>query len=190
MKGMENFINLLNKDNNVTYSTNNENTNINNNNNINNVIIINNNKQVEEENLIFEKLKIKNVNLEDNNGNLSNNKYNNIYNEHLNENEDNKKVNLNYSPTFNLNDETNSIEKINNLLYDELINELGKDVLLDLTSLLKKFVNDNILDFDYDEINKNIKKYYEQKEVNTFIIDKAISKIPDIYYLILEEKIK
>ena len=190
MKGMENFINLLNKDNNVTYSTNNENTNINNNNNINNVIIINNNKQVEEENLIFEKLKIKNVNLEDNNGNLSNNKYNNIYNEHLNENEDNKKVNLNYSPTFNLNEETNSIEKIDNLLYDELIDELGKDVLLDLTSLIKKFVNDNILDFDYDEINKNIKKYYEQKEVNTFIIDKAISKIPDIYYLILEEKIK
>ena len=193
MKGMENFINLLNKDNNVTYNSNNENNSINNNNNnnnINNVIIINNNKQVEDENLIFENLKKKNENLKDNNNILSNNKYNNIFNEHINEIEDNKKVNLNYSPTFNLNDETNSIEKINNLLYDELINELGKDVLLDLTSLLKKFVNDNILDFDYDEINKNIKKYYEQKEVNTFIIDKAISKIPDIYYLILEDKIK
>ena len=140
----------------------------------------------------MEKLKNK-KNLEDNtnNNNLSNNKNNNIYNENINKIEDNKKeVNLNYSSSFKLKDEAYSIEKLDNLLYEELIDELGKDVLLDLTSLIKKFVNDNILDFDYDEINKNIKKYYEQKEVNTFIIDKAISKIPDIYYLILEEKIK
>ena len=178
MKGMENFIDILNKDND---------------NKINQKEINNQ----EEEMLNFEKLQSEDVkqeeitvekNINDNDYNNYNfdNKNNNLYHDLMNGVEINRNLNINYSKAK---DDKPSIQNIDNLLYEELVNDLGKDVLLDLTNLIKKLVNDNIINFDYEEINKNIKEYYEKKEVANFIIDKAISKIPDIYYLMLEGKI-
>ena len=178
MKGMENFIDILNE----------------NKNNNNNQKEINNQ---EEEMIKLEKLQSEDVKQEeiiiknnikdfiDNNYNYDNDN-NNLYHDLMNGDEISRNLNINYN---NVKDDKPSSEKIDNLLYEELVNDLGKEVLLDLSTLIKKFVNDNIINFDYEEINKNIKEYYEKKEVANFIIDKAISKIPDIYYLMLEEKI-
>ena len=178
MKGMENFIDILNE----------------NKNNNNNQKEINNQ---EEEMIKLEKLQSEDVKQEeiiiknnikdfiDNNYNYDNDN-NNLYHDLMNGDEISRNLNINYN---NVKDDKPSSEKIDNLLYEELVNDLGKDVLLDLSTLIKKFVNDNIINFDYEEINKNIKEYYEKKEVANFIIDKAISKIPDIYYLMLEGKI-
>ena len=178
MKGMENFIDILNE----------------NKNNNNNQKEINNQ---EEEMIKLEKLQSEDVKQEeiiiknnindfiDNNYNYDNDN-NNLYHNLMNGDEISRNLNINYN---NVKDDKPSSEKIDNLLYEELVNDLGKEVLLDLSTLIKKFVNDNIINFDYEEINKNIKEYYEKKEVANFIIDKAISKIPDIYYLMLEGKI-
>lgn len=55
--------------------------------------------------------------------------------------------------------------------------------------MIKKFVNDDIVFFDYEEIVEKIRKELEKKNFLIENIEKEFVKIPDEYYLILNNKL-
>ncbi len=46
-----------------------------------------------------------------------------------------------------------------------------------------------MIDYDYDNLTDNLREIYKKKNLSKNIIDKAINKIPDIYFLILKKRI-
>ena len=72
---------------------------------------------------------------------------------------------------------------------NELNSELGKDIFLDMVDIIKKNMNDEMISYDYEQIIKNIRDNYIKKNLPKIAIERAIIKIPEIYFLILRKKI-
>jgi hypothetical protein len=98
-----------------------------------------------------------------------------------------KNNNLNLNNVKN-NQKINEI-KINDEMLEELNNDLGKEIVFDMANLIKSQINDDMTQYDYDFIVNYIKDIYDKKGLANVIIEKAINKIPDIYYLMLVDKI-
>ena len=64
-----------------------------------------------------------------------------------------------------------------------------REIVFDMANLIKSQINDDMTQYDYDNIVNFIKGTYDKKGLANIIIEKAINKIPDIYYLMLVEKI-
>ena len=100
----------------------------------------------------------------------------------------------NYVASYNFNKQMNERDSnkernMDDIMKSEIDHELGKDMASDFALSIKKYVNDDICYFDYDEIKSKIKNDYAKKNWPTSIVEKAIIKIPDIYYLILKNKL-
>ena len=72
---------------------------------------------------------------------------------------------------------------------NELNSELGKDIFFDMANIIKKNMNDEMISYDYEQIVKNIRENYIKKNLPKIAIERAIMKIPEIYFLILRKKI-
>ena len=72
---------------------------------------------------------------------------------------------------------------------NELNSELGKDIFLDMANIIKKNMNDEMISYDYEQIIKSIRDNYIKKNLPKIAIERAIMKIPEIYFLILRKKI-
>ena len=97
-----------------------------------------------------------------------------------------------YESNYNYNKMVNDGNKERNLddiMKNEIDTELGKDMVIDFVTEVKKYVNDDIIGFDFDEIKNKLKIDYKRKKWPSSIVEKAILKIPDIYYLILKNKL-
>ena len=97
-----------------------------------------------------------------------------------------------YESNYNYNKMVNDGNKERNLddiMKNEIDTELGKDMVIDFVTEVKKYVNDDIIGFDFDEIKHKLKIDYKRKKWPSSIVEKAILKIPDIYYLILKNKL-
>ena len=108
---------------------------------------------------------------------------NDIYNQ-PNNNEDSSyiklKENLNYENDLNINNEIAT-----NNIFNDISNEFGTELSENISNIIKKYVNDDILTYDYSKITENIIKECKKNNINQNLIEKAINQIPDFYYLIL-----
>jgi hypothetical protein len=50
-------------------------------------------------------------------------------------------------------------------------------------------MNDEMISYDYEKIIIYIKENYKKKDLPKIAIDRAINKIPDIYFLIIRGKL-
>jgi hypothetical protein len=86
---------------------------------------------------------------------------------------------------------------VDNLMKKNLEIELGKECLYELSSLIKKFISDDMLYYNFSNLSHVIKNELKKKNLNFNCAntsnnnncDPVISKIPDIYYLILKNLI-
>ena len=81
---------------------------------------------------------------------------------------------------------TNNSQKINDLqiidlIKDEIDKDIGKEMSHEFSKLIKKYINDDIVSKIRNELQKS---NYIMSD-----IEKALLKIPDIYYLILKHKL-
>ena len=67
--------------------------------------------------------------------------------------------------------------------------EFGNELPSNISNIIKKYVNDDILTYDYSKITENIIKECKKNNISQDIIEKAIKQIPDFYYLILCKKL-
>ena len=101
-----------------------------------------------------------------------------------------KEYNLTESLNFNYekNPEINE-DKIDGDISKELDDDFGKELTKNISQIIKKYVNDDMLTYDYDKLTETIHKDLSYKKIPSSTILKAINKIPDIYYLILRNKL-
>ena len=108
----------------------------------------------------------------------------------LNNNEENDISNLNYIKQIgSTNSSSINESNIDQNIINELNSELGKDTLLDMANIIKKNMNDEMISYDYEKIIIYIKENYKKKDLPKIAIDRAINKIPDIYFLIIRGKL-
>ena len=81
------------------------------------------------------------------------------------------------------------LEKIYCNIWKEISNDFGKDLLQNICNIIIKYVNDDMLSYDYNKIVENILKELKYKNISQNLIEKAINKIPDIYFLVLCKKL-
>jgi hypothetical protein len=87
---------------------------------------------------------------------------------------------------YNNNDIELNYDNMDYYMKQEIENELGKDVYAKLAQILSKH-NSEIYHFDYEKIEKCIRE-----ELNTSckdIVDNAILKVPDVYCILIKEKV-
>ena len=96
----------------------------------------------------------------------------------------NLKDDLNYENNLEIN-ENKVIEDV----WDDITNDFGKEISQNISNIIQKYVNDDMLSYDYSKITENIVKDLKYKNIEENIIEKAINKIPDIYYLVLCKKL-
>ena len=96
----------------------------------------------------------------------------------------NLKDDLNYENNLEIN-ENKVIEDV----WDDITNEFGKEISQNISKIIQKYVNDEMLSYDYSKITENIVKDLKYKNIEENIIEKAINKIPDIYFLVLCKKL-
>ena len=58
-----------------------------------------------------------------------------------------------------------------------------------MANIIKKNMNDEMISYDYEQIIKSIRDNYIKKNLPKIAIERAIMKIPEIYFLILRKKI-
>ncbi len=58
-----------------------------------------------------------------------------------------------------------------------------------MANIIKKNMNDEMISYDYEKIIIYIKENYKKKDLPKIAIDRAINKIPDIYFLIIRGKL-
>ena len=80
-------------------------------------------------------------------------------------------------------------ERVVGDIYDELNKEFGKELMVNISNIIKKYVNDEMLMYDFNKISENIVNELKNKKISANLIEKAIYKIPDIYFLHLSNKI-
>jgi hypothetical protein len=68
----------------------------------------------------------------------------------------------------------------------EIENDLGKDIYSKLLQILSK-QNKDIYSFDYDNIEKTIRE--ELTNYGRDTVENALLKIPDIYCILIKEKV-
>ena len=98
----------------------------------------------------------------------------------------------NLSENLNFNYENNSEineDKVDIDLYNELNDDFGKELSKSISQIIKKYVHDDMLSYDYTKLTETIYKDLSYKKVPSTTIEKAINKIPDIYYLVLRNKL-
>ena len=117
---------------------------------------------------------------------------NNIYYNELNKNKNNND-NSNYYNKLKENYGNNNIDIDFNQVNDNIMNdikiEFGNELPSNISNIIKKYVNDDILTYDYSKITENIIKECKKNNISQDIIEKAIKQIPDFYYLILCKKL-
>ena len=96
----------------------------------------------------------------------------------------NLKEDLNYENNLEIN-ENKVIEDV----WDDVLNDFGKELSENISVIIKKYVNDDMISYDYSKITENIIKDLKNKKVEENVIGKAINKIPDIYFLVLNNKL-
>lgn len=107
------------------------------------------------------------------------------------ENKNNNKIN--YDINYN-NDSMNHNmcefyfdRNLTNNIQNELESELGKELFQKVYRILSDNLNTNILSYDYDNLNKKIKhecsNFYDE-----IAIDLSISRIPEIYCLLIKDR--
>lgn len=75
---------------------------------------------------------------------------------------------------------------IENMIRNDVENEIGKEVFNKVYKILYETINDQIICFEYDNLNKKIKE--ECSEFDETAVDLALQKIPDIYCLVLKDR--
>ena len=88
--------------------------------------------------------------------------------------------------SLNNNDIELNYDNLEYYMKQEFENELGKDVYSKISKILSKY-NSNIYSFEYDKLEKNIREELSIYDKET--IDNAIIKIPDIYCILIKEKV-
>jgi hypothetical protein len=73
------------------------------------------------------------------------------------------------------------------ILKQELENELGRDTYQKLYKLLSCSLNTDIINFEREKLDKKIKDEFGQINID---IDLLLSRVPDIYCIILKERIR
>ena len=106
-----------------------------------------------------------------------------IYNKNIN-NENSLytklKENLNYERDLNINNDL-----VSDNIFNDISKEFGNELSENISNIIKKYVNDDILNYDYNKITENIIKECKKNNIEQNLIEKAINQIPDFYYLIL-----
>ena len=74
-------------------------------------------------------------------------------------------------------------------ILNEISNEYGKELSENISHIIKKYVNDDILMYDYSKTTENIIKECKKNNISQNIIEKAIKQIPDFYCLILKKRL-
>ena len=144
--------------------------------------IYNNNK------LYKDMLKGNNLNFNENN---NNNSFNGIQNSNINNNNNQDLLLGNLSDEIsNDNDSEINDKKITEDICNDIFNDFGKDLTINISNIIRKYVNDDMLTYDYDKIRDNICKDLKNKNISQSIIERAIIKIPDIYSLFLSNKLE
>ena len=109
---------------------------------------------------------------------------NNIIYNQPNNNEDSSykrlKENLNFETDINIDNEI-----VTSNIFNDISSEFGTELSENISNIIKKYVNDDILTYDYSKITENIIKECKKNNINQNLIEKAINQIPDFYYLIL-----
>ena len=109
---------------------------------------------------------------------------NNIIYNQPNNNEDSSykrlKENLNFEKDINIDNEI-----VTSNIFNDISSEFGTELSENISNIIKKYVNDDILTYDYSKITENIIKECKKNNINQNLIEKAINQIPDFYYLIL-----
>ena len=117
---------------------------------------------------------------------------NNIYYDELIKNNYNE--NISYSQLKdNFNNHNNKIDINEELVCDNILNDIsneyGKELSENISHIIKKYVNDDILTYDYSKTTENIIKECKKNNISQTIIEKAIKQIPDFYCLILKKRL-
>ena len=90
------------------------------------------------------------------------------------------KENLNYERDLNINNDL-----VSDNIFNDISKEFGNELSENISNIIKKYVNDDILNYDYNKITENIIKECKKNNIEQNLIEKAINQIPDFYYLIL-----
>ena len=90
------------------------------------------------------------------------------------------KENINNEYELNINEEL-----VNDNIFNDISKEFGNELSQNISNIIKKYVNDDILIYDYAKITENIIKECKKNNIAQNVIEKAINQIPDFYYLIL-----
>ena len=90
------------------------------------------------------------------------------------------KENLNYERDLNINNDL-----VSDNIFNDISKEFGNELSENISNIIKKYVNDDILNYNYNKITENIIKECKKNNIEQNLIEKAINQIPDFYYLIL-----
>ena len=96
--------------------------------------------------------------------------------------------NFDYNMEFEKNLEING-DKETDQIFNETLNDFGKDLTINISNIIQKYVNDDMLTYDFNKIRDSIVKDLKNKNISANLIEKAINKIPDIYFLFLSNKL-
>ena len=80
-------------------------------------------------------------------------------------------------------------DKVVEDIWKEISNDFGMELSQNISKVINKYVNDDILSYDYIDITENIVKDLKYQKISDTLIEKAIIKIPEIYFLILCNKL-
>ena len=150
--------------------------------NLNNMKIMNLNNsneymkedEIKENNILYEDIMKQNTN----------NNINDIYYNDLNNNNNNSysilKENLNYENNLEING-----EEVGENIWNQINNEFGQEISKNISNIIKKYVKEDMITYDYSKITDDIIKDFKNKNISQNLIEKAINKIPDIFFLIL-----
>ena len=146
-------------------------------------VIVNSNEFFNEEAIKANKNLFEDIMQQDNN--------NNIYYDELIKNNN---ENISYSQLKdNFNNQNNKIDINEELACDNMLNDItneyGKELSENISHIIKKYVNDDILMYDYSKTTENIIKECKKNNISQNIIEKAIKQIPDFYCLILKKRL-
>ena len=124
--------------------------------------------------------------------NYNDNKNNNFNGmKYSNNNNDNQDIisKLNGNEIYEIKNMEINGDKVTEDIWNDISNDFGKELTLNISNIIKKYVYDDMLSYDFNKITENIIKDLKYKNISASLIEKAINKIPDIYYLVLCNKL-
>ena len=136
---------------------------------------INNNNKLYEDVMKEDSNNLNYIENENNNGKNTN--YSDLLNSNINEN-------INFENNLEING-----DKVSEDIWNDTIKDFGKEISENISKIIKKYINDDMITYDFSKITDNLVKDLKYKNISKSLIEKAINKIPDIYYLILCNKL-